>query len=130
LKSELISPARNENVIYVDCDKSYWFDYNRVYIIQKLNLGKETIVRITSFDTHLSEELKGRILKVANKLFIKHEGEFFISKYSDEIILSTDRIKLKCTSHVIESGRFFMPYLGHEGMIINGLNIIDYLSKR
>lgn len=147
LSSEFISTAMSQFVIFVDADRSDYFEFGDVYVIRAWNTGDKTDIRVTSFvpfglfDVD-SEQHKSKIKKMRNALEslipnlkinrAEYYADLDFANLVHGDIVYDESILEKVNTKKLGSflcGREQRALLGFEGSVISGIDVAQKILR-
>lgn len=139
INKDLISNFINDDILFIDSDKSSWFDYKNLYYIQKLKIDdKYFVVRVVNFSDKKSKtkdlKLEEILLRLFPSLNIK-DLEFLDQDKDnfDDVNYIKQNKKLKkwaCSKfkkNLVKIGRKNIPFLGYNAYNKTALKAFLYL---
>ena len=150
IKKEYIPSSLGEFTLYIDTDKSNWFDLSNVFVLRIVKKNDHGVLVLSSFvnDTLSSTNLREKYLvmyeAVKNLIPFIAEGtlDMYPDIFNEDFIKNEDiticdfifnektKIKYRKKKNIYYCGRTIMPSFGVEGDIISALKVSDFLLRK
>jgi hypothetical protein len=141
VRKDLVSDFIGDDILFIDSDKSDWFDYKNLYYIQKLKVEDNYFIfRVVSFldKKYKINDLKLNkvLLKIFPTISLKDLEVLEESNYNfDDVNYIKYNKKLKkwansnFNRNLVKIGRKVMPFLGYNAYNKTALKAFSYFFK-